>query len=173
MADGPISLDQFRKKKADKEADQKNKPLAGTLVWLNCPTCERIEYTEVVAPSGRTHSCGTQVEEKEVLLDLRGELTLAQANLARLEELLAEAGKNRLMKLLSRSMEKTLSQVKASEETYIERLQKAGDYQVTPYEGVIEEMTDRLPIAEKNPLGLWISKFRQHPERRFEPDELA
>ncbi|OGG97020.1 MAG: hypothetical protein A2508_07075 [Candidatus Lambdaproteobacteria bacterium RIFOXYD12_FULL_49_8] len=167
MADQPISLDQFRKKKAEQEAEYKNRPWEGTLVWLFCPTCDLLEYTEIVAKKGRTHKCGTQVVERPVDLDLRAELTISLANLVRLEQLLTETGKTRLKKLLSRAMEKSLKQVKAVELTYIDRLHKAAGIGLTPYEGEMEDLAAKLPIAEKNPLGLWVSQFRYQPDHRF------
>lgn len=162
-----ISLDAFRKKKEQEEAQFQTEPQYATLVWLHCPTCGSLEYSEIQAPNGRSHKCGTQVKEEEVEVDLRGELTLTEHNLKRIEFLLAEAGKNRLKKLLARSMEKTLLMLKASEETYAMRLREAAGGLLEPYEEPLEEIQDRLPIAEQNALGLLVSPFRYQPEARF------
>ncbi|MDT8446112.1 MAG: hypothetical protein RRB13_04370 [bacterium] len=163
-----ISLDAFRKKKEQEESKYQSEPIWGTLVWLYCPACDKLEYTEIRAPNGRSHKCGTQVQEREVELDLRGELTLTQANLLRIDHLLAEASKNRLKKLLARSMENTLKMLKTSELTYAERLSMAAGGFLEPYPEPLEDIAERLPIAETNALGLFISPFRLNPEERFD-----
>ena len=36
-------------------------PMPGKLVWLHCPVCDTLQYTEVVMGGGRAHNvCGTQ-----------------------------------------------------------------------------------------------------------------
>ncbi len=161
----PISLDAFRKRKQKEKAE---KPYPGTLVWLQCPFCESIEYTEIVAPHGRTHKCGTMVKEIEVEVDLRAEYTITQFNLNQIDTLLGKNKESRLRKLISRSLDDALLALKTSEETYISRLHQAAGCQIPVYPGTIEELKDRLPIREKNKLGLYISEFRFEPEKRFE-----
>ena len=169
MSEKTISLDQFRKKREEAKAQEELEPFEGCLVWLNCPTCQKIEYTELRAPGGRTHRCGTKVEEVEVFLDLRAELSFTLVNLKTIEAHLKEVGHNRLKKLLARSLEKTLLQLKASEEEYASRLQKAGDGRVTPYPQEIEPLAARFPDVQVNPLGLYVTPFRQEPHKRFLP----
>jgi len=161
----PISLDAFRKRKQKESAE---KPYPGVLVWLHCPKCDTIEYTEIVAPHGRTHKCGTVVEEQEISLDLRAEYTITQFNLKQINKLLGKNKESRLRKLISRSLDDALIALKSSEETYISRLHQAAGCQIPVYPGDVEELQERLPIREKNKLGLHISEFRFEPEKRFE-----
>lgn len=160
----PISLDAFRKRK-QKEQDEQIYP--GVLVWLYCPSCKTIEYTEIVAPHGRTHKCGTIVEEIEVQLDLRAEYTITQFNLKRIDELLEKNQESKLKKLISKSLDNALLSLKQSEETYISRLHLAAGCQIPVYPGDIESLKEQLPIVETNKLGLLISEFRFDPEKRF------
>jgi len=169
MAKQPISLDRFRAQKQEADQALENQPTYGVLVWLHCPTCLSLEYTEVRAPNGRSHRCGTQVEEQEETLDLRAELTLTLANLARIDELLGEVGQNRLKKLLARSMEKTLQALRASESVYEKRLHIAAHGPLLPYDLSGEALVDKLDVADVNPLGLLVSEFRHQPEQRFKP----
>ncbi len=139
----------------------------GTLVWLKCPTCKTLEYSEIVAPNGRTHSCGTLVLEEEVQLDLRAELTIALQNLSILDLLVDENKSSSLKKLLAMSMNKLLKSSRAAEEEYIGRINIASNYQAVPYQGEFEQLKPRLPIKKMNELGLYVSEFRFAPEKRF------
>ncbi|PCI29592.1 MAG: hypothetical protein COB67_03710 [SAR324 cluster bacterium] len=160
----PISFADFRERKLKKQAEE---TLPGVLVWLYCPTCNIIEYTEVVAPNGRTHHCGTLVQESEVQVDFRAEMTITERNLKKIEILLQENQKFRLKKLLARSLDKVLINLKNTEETYLQRLQMASSYQATPYPEDFETLKEKLPIKEENKVGLFISEFRYAPEKRF------
>ncbi len=163
-----ISLDAFRKKK---EAEAREAAHPGTLVWLFCPTCKSLEYTEVIAPFGRKHSCGTQVLEEEIRLDCRAEATITLRNLRLISEKLEETSKNKLIKLASKGLHKALSLLQQGEEVYLSRLTKAAGKNLTPYEGSDEELEKQLPIKATNPLGLWVSEFRFQPEKRFPQEE--
>ncbi len=163
-----ISLDAFRQRKQKEEAE---KPYPGTLVWLHCPTCKTIEYTEIVAPHGRTHKCGTIVEEVEVALDLRAEYTLTHLNLEKIAELLGKNKESRIRKLITKSLDNALVLLKQSEENYLSRLHLAAGCQIPPYPGTYEDLKDLLPIKETNKLGLLVSEFRFEPEKRFDKDE--
>jgi len=166
MATGKtISLDEFRKRK-EKEKSEETFP--SVLVWLNCPRCKTIEYSEVVALHGRSHKCGVQVKEVEVNVDLRAELTITRFNLDLIEELLKQNKKNRLIKLISRNLDNALISLKKSEETYVERLLLAAKEPFEPYPGNIDELKNKLPIKETNNLGMLISEFRHAPEKRFQ-----
>ncbi len=164
----PISLDAFRNRKKKEEAE---KPYLGTLVWLYCPSCETFEYTEIVAPHGRTHKCGTIVEEIEVSLDLRAEYTLTQFNLEKVNELLHKNKESKLRKLISKSLDNALIALKQSEENYISRLHLAAGCQIPTYPGNLNDLKNQLPIKEINKLGLLISEFRFEPEKRFTKDK--
>ena len=69
--------------------DKKNLATAeiGILVWLYCPNCKTLQYTEFQATQGRKHKCGADVIEIEVPLDLTAENTICLKNLSILEEL--------------------------------------------------------------------------------------
>ena len=157
----PISLDRFREKKK-KEAAEKKYP--GIMVWLHCPKCQTIEYTEVIAPNGRTHMCGMIVEEREVELDLRAEFTIVLYNLKIIDDLIKGNQESKIRKLFAKTLDKALIKLKKSEELYLERL---GIKNIDPYEGDLDELKAKLPIKETNQLGLWISDFRYKPEERF------
>jgi len=159
-----ISLDAFRKKKIEREADQ---PIYGILVWLYCPKCKSIEYTEIIASGGRAHRCGTQVEEVEVEVDLRAEYTITAMNLEKIDQILKKNKKSRLMKIVSKSLDKAMIALKNSEEIYLQRLQGMKSQLLLPYQGTPEELKSKLNIKETNKLGLAISEFRYQPEDRF------
>jgi hypothetical protein len=166
----PISLDAFRKKKQKENAE---KPYPGVLVWLYCPSCNSIEYTEIVAPHGRTHKCGSLIKEIEISLDLRAEYTITQFNINQINSLLGKNKESRLRKLISRSLDGALIALKDSEETYISRLHQAAGCQIPVYPGTIEELGPKLPIKEKNKLGMYVSEFRFEPEKRFAEDRKS
>ena len=155
-----VSLDAFREKKLKREAE---KPFPGVLVWLYCPTCKTIEYTEVTTSHGRTHKCGTIVEEEDVPLDLRAELTVSLYNIHRIDALRLENKQRKKRKLIGKSLDKALQALKRSEEIYLDRL----NLNIPPYPGDFEEIKEKLPIKEKNELGLYITEFRFQPENRF------
>lgn len=164
----PISLDHFRKKREQEAADR---PCPGKMVWLYCPKCNTLEYTEIISPAGRMHNCGTQVEEREVELDLRAEMTITEANLATIEGLLKKNSGFKLIKIVAKSLDKALLALKYSEEVYRDRLNLAAGTTIEPYPGEIKELMDRLPVRTTNRLGLLISNFRFEPEKRFNPDK--
>ncbi len=161
----PISLDGFRKKKEREEAERY---FPGKMVWLYCPKCNSLEYTEIISPAGRTHHCRTLVEEREVELDLRAEITITEYNLSVIERLMSKNSRFKLVKILSKSLDKALAALKVSEETYRDRIVLAAGMNVPPYPGEIEDLLDKLPIRDTNRLGLLISKFRFEPEKRFD-----
>ena len=127
------------------------KPVSAQLVWLFCPTCKTLEYTEQVVPGGRRHNvCGTPVLEAVVDVDARAEHTLAELNLRRLTALaeLLDAQRKRFVE-------------------YQERLAKAAGQVLTLYP-LTEVSVQSLPVAEVDPLGLLISRFLHQPAARFQ-----
>ena len=64
------------------------KPVQGWIVWLKCPKCETLEYSELRMSEGRIHKCGTLVEEQEVEIDVRAEYTVSLRNSEMLSDLL-------------------------------------------------------------------------------------
>lgn len=131
-------------------ADLPGDPIPGRLIWLHCPTCNTLEYTELALAGARVHnSCGTQVEEIQVDLDLRAEHTITEINLERL---------NILGNLLE-------DQRKVYEE-YRNRLALAAGRALERYP-TEETGLEALPVAEVDAFGLLISRFFHHPERLF------
>ncbi len=125
-------------------------PVPGRMIWLHCPTCSTLEYTEVDMAGGRVHNaCGTMVEEAEVELDLRAEYTVADINLERLTilEELVEGQRRRY-------------------EEYKRRLSQAAGQPLRAYP-LDEERLKALPVAEMDALGLLVSHFFQDPARHF------
>ncbi|NQU65585.1 MAG: hypothetical protein HQ517_15060 [SAR324 cluster bacterium] len=159
-----ISLEQFRKRKIQEATER---AYFGKMVWLRCPKCETLEYSEVLSPNGRMHVCGALVEEREIELDLRAELTITNYNLNVLDRLLKNNVRFRLIKIISKSLDKALIALKASEEAYQERLLLAAGMSVPLYTDEIDSLKDSLPIKDTNQLGLLISEFRFEPEKRF------
>lgn len=157
-----ISLDRFR---AKKNLEIKNQVVNGKLVWLYCASCDSIEYTNVIAPYGRSHKCGNQVAEDVVELDLRAEKTISQLNLSRIEELQQEKERG-LKKIFNTARSSILKQLKKAENMYILKLEQAHGGKITPYE-IDEEMISKLPIAEKDTLGIYVSHFKNNPTARF------
>ena len=104
-------------------------PLAGQLIWLYCPTCKIVEYTEMRMTGGRVHNvCGTQVEEAAVELDLRAECTIAEINLERLSIL-----------------EHLLQSERMRYEEYRKRLALAAGRSIEAYP-LSEDTMERLPV---------------------------
>jgi hypothetical protein len=131
-----------------------NAPLPAKLVWLYCPVCETLEYTELALPAGRVHQpCGTKVEEIEVAVDARAEYSLAELNLRQLERLaeLVEGQRVRFRELQH-------------------RLELAAGQPLSSYP-LTEDTVRVMPVAEVDPLGLLISAFLRQPMQRFRPDE--
>jgi hypothetical protein len=122
---------------------------AGGLIWLHCPTCGTLEYTELPMPGGRRHKCGTLVEEAVVEIDLRVEMTLAEINLHRIEA---------LGKYLEQQRQRYLE--------YQRRLALIGGAPPAPYP-LNENIVKALPVAEVDPVGLLISEALHNPARRF------
>ncbi len=131
-------------------------PVPTRLVWLYCPTCESLEYTELVLPNGRVHqTCGTQVEEMVVDVDARAEYSLAELNLRQLERLaeLVDGQRGRFRE-------------------YQHRLELAAGQPLSSYP-LTEDTVRVMPVAEVDPLGLLISAFLRQPVQRFRPDAAA
>jgi hypothetical protein len=129
-------------------------PVPGRLIWLYCPTCRTLEYTELAMAGGRVHNvCGTHVQEAPVELDLRAEGSIAQINLERLKIL-----------------ESLLAGQRQRYEEYQRRLNLAAGRKLAPYpagEGGAAE----LPVAGVDAFGLLVSRFFHEPDAHF--PELA
>lgn len=129
-------------------------PVPGRLIWLHCPACDTLEYTEMAMSGGRVHNvCGTHVVEAEVELDLRAEQTITRINLERLKIL-----------------EKLLAEQSRKFEEYLNRLSLAAGEPLEEYP-FSEKMLEKLPIAEVDPFGLLVSRFFHDVEGFFSPRE--
>ncbi len=89
-----INLAERREQKIQK---QLHSPMQGWIVWLKCPKCETREYSELRMPEGRIHKCGTMVEEHEVEIDIRAELTVSLRNSELISEHLAKSNAKGIM----------------------------------------------------------------------------
>lgn len=128
-------------------------PVPAQLIWLYCPACQTLEYTELALPNGRIHQpCGTQVEEAVVDVDARAEYSLAELNLRQLERLaeLVDAQRGRFRE-------------------YQQRLELAARQPLSSYP-LTEDTVRLMPVAEVDPLGLLISPFLRQPLQRFRPE---
>ena len=83
----PISQKTINQRETKKATPQSTEPEMGILIWLYCPNCKTLQYTENQASNGRKHKCGADVMEIEVPLDLTAENTICLKNLSILEEL--------------------------------------------------------------------------------------
>jgi hypothetical protein len=126
------------------------------LVWLYCPVCETLEYTELALPAGRIHQpCGTRVEEVEAAVDARAEYSLAELNLRQLE---------RLAELVDGQ--------RARFREFQHRLELAAGQPLSSYP-LTEDTVRVMPVAEVDPLGLLISAFLRQPLQRFRPEAAS
>lgn len=153
-AGGPAAPDDRAAGERAGGAARDTRPLPGRLIWLYCPTCGTIEYTELDMAGGRVHNaCGTTVQEAPVELDLRAEATIAHINLERLTIL-----------------ESLLAGQRKRYEEYLQRLSLAAGRPVEPYP-VRDENATQLPVADVDAFGLLVSRFFHDPAAHF--PELA
>ena len=89
MSNTPAKIINLADRRARKEDESRNAPIPGWIIWLHCPKCKSLEYSEIEMPDGRVHKCGTLVEEEEVQIDVRAEYTISLRNSLRLDELLS------------------------------------------------------------------------------------
>ena len=143
---------------------RKAKEEIATLVWLYCPSCQTIEYSELLAPAGRFHKCGTKVLEQEVKVDITAEFTICQKNISYLENL----EKKEQAKTFSQFIKK----LKFIELQMIDKLKRITKQKEIFFYEWKKENQHLLPIAQINSLGLIISNFRFCPEKRFSKNKL-
>ena len=160
-----INLAARREQKIQK---QLHSPMQGWIVWLKCPKCETREYSELRMPEGRIHKCGTMVEEHEVEIDIRAELTVSLRNSELISELLAKSNAKGIMKKFLNSGRAMLEHLERSEEEYRKRLQLMSQQECTPYPEEWDPEEKGLEIKKMDPLGLQLTAARQ-PELYF-PD---
>jgi hypothetical protein len=144
---------------AERRAREESRSITGYLIWLHCPTCNTIEYTEMQMEGGRIHKCGTLVEEKEIEIDVRAEFTISQRNLQRLQQAEAEQQASKVRKLLG-GMGSLLQQLRAREEEYQSRLQKMTQETIAPYPETWDPAENGVEVTTNDPIGLQITSAR-------------
>ncbi len=155
-----IDLNEWRQQK---KTETKTAPIPGVVVWLHCPTCQTTEYTEVPMTGGRTHKCGTLVEEVKVAIDVRAEYTISQWNLKLLEEGNA-ANSSKKSKLLNKLLGITaplIQQIKQNEIEYQRRLELMTSEKLTPYADGWSPEKDGIKVTAVQPLGIMLTSARQ------------
>ena len=158
----PISQKTINQRETKKATPQSTEPEMGILIWLYCPNCKTLQYTENQASNGRKHKCGADVMEIEVPLDLTAENTICLKNLSILEELQQQIKEKKEEKGANDILLRILEHCKREELSMIEKLQKASkNKKCFSYSW---EDKKKLPIADVNPLGLYLSEFRFKPE---------
>ncbi|MBF0352287.1 MAG: hypothetical protein HQM11_14740 [SAR324 cluster bacterium] len=158
----------FAEKRLQKAQEKQNFLLEGYLVWLKCPKCETLEYTEVRMPDGRIHNrCGSMVTECEVKIDIRAEYTIVTRNLKMLEKWFEKTDiPLEILRLLGPE-KKMLVRVQQAELEYLRRLNiMALPHKVEPYPEEWEPDSSQK-LKRLHPLGMIMSEARQ-PELHFD-----
>lgn len=144
----------------------------GFLVWLYCPTCKTLEYSEIIHPKGRIHKCGTEVLEQKVTIDITAEYTICKRNLFYLEKVeydfikTLNKEKDSKKKQEIEILKNLIQELKKIELAMIAKLKK-----ITQKEKLIAYLwvKDHPKFTTTiDSLGLAISNFRFQPEKRFE-----
>ena len=134
MSDTTAKVINLADRRAKKEHEARNAPIPGWIVWLHCPKCNTLEYSEVSIPDGRVHKkCGTLVEEEEIQIDVRAEYTISIRNSKRLDELFRETKIPGFMKPLAKKGIGMLENLQAAEKEYRKRLENIAGGTVSPY----------------------------------------
>ncbi len=147
---GPAGSDGATPESPVTEAGAAAGPLPGKLIWLHCPACGTLEYSEIEIPGGRRHKCGAVVREAAVEIDVRAEATVAEINLRRIDA---------LSEYLDQQRQRYLE--------YRRRLESIAGQPTEPYP-IDDEVLKRLPVAEMDALGLLVSQALHDPAKRFE-----
>ena len=67
----PISQKTINQRETKKATPQSTEPEMGILIWLYCPNCKTLQYTENQASNGRKHKCGADVMEIAIRFNRR------------------------------------------------------------------------------------------------------
>ena len=158
-------------RRAKKEDEARNAPIAGCIVWLHCPKCNTLEYSEISMPDGRVHKkCGTLVEEEEIQIDVRAEYTISMRNSKRLDELFKETKIPGFMRPLAKKGIGMLENMQAAEKEYRNRLENIAGGTVSTYQDDWDEKSLDMDIKILEPLGVILTEARQ-PDLHF-PEAL-
>ena len=162
MSNTPAKVINLADRRARKEDEARNAPVPGWIIWLHCPKCRSLEYSEVEMPDGRVHNkCGTLVEEEVVQIDVRAEFTISLRNSKRLDELFEEMKIPGFLKPLAKKGIGMLENLQASEEEYRKRLKNIVGGFIDPYPKDWDEKSLRMALKTLDPLGIILTEARQ------------
>jgi hypothetical protein len=160
----------FEKGKIHKKQPVGSAKEMGLLVWLHCPSCKTLEYSEIISSEGRLHKCGKEVSEQEVAIDITAEYTICKRNLLHLEELENHLSKSSLKQ--KKVFQKLVDNLKNNELEMIKKLQKIT--KKNPLVAYDKKTAEALfSTAHANDMGLVISDFRFQPKARFQKTESS
>lgn len=149
-------------RRAKKENEALNSPIIGWIIWLYCPKCKSVEYSEIEMPNGRVHKkCGTLVQEEEVQIDVRAEYTISLRNSMLLDELFKETKIPSFLKPLAKRGIGMLENLQAAEEEYRKRLENIVNGPLNPYPDSWDENSVDMEFKKLDPLGLILTEARQ------------
>ena len=167
MSDTTAKVINLADRRAKKEDEARNAPIAGSIVWLHCPKCKTLEYSEILMPDGRVHKkCGTLVEEEEIQIDVRAEYTISMRNSKRLDELFKETKIPGFIKPLAKKGIGMLENMQAAEKEYRNRLENIAGGSISAYQDEWDEKSLDMDIKILEPLGVILSEARQ-PDLHF------
>ena len=162
MSNTPAKVINLADRRAKKEDEARNAPIAGWIFWLHCPKCQSLEYSEVEMPDGRVHNkCGTLVEEEEVQIDVRAEYTISLRNSLRLDELFKHTKIPGFRKPLAKKGIGMLENLQAVEEEYRKRLKNITGDSVDAYSNDWNEKSLGMELKTLEPLGIILTEARQ------------
>ena len=149
-------------RRAKKEEEERNAPIHAIIVWLYCPKCKSLEYSELEMPNGRVHKhCGTMVEEEEVRIEVRAEYTISLRNSKRLDQLFDETKIPGFLKPAAKKGMGMLERLQTAEQEYRSRLEKIVEGPIIPYPDDWDEFSLEIPLKTLDPLGLILTEARQ------------
>ena len=149
-------------RRAKKDDEARKTPIPGLIVWLYCPKCKSLEYSELEMPNGRVHKpCGILVEEVEVQIDVRAEYTISLRNSKRLDELFKETKIPSFLKPLAKRGIGMLENLHAAEVEYRKRLENIVNNPINPYPDEWDENSLEMELKTLDPLGLILTEARQ------------
>lgn len=160
----------FNERKRKKDQDRKNTPIPGFIIWLYCPTCKTVEYTEMLIPGGRIHNkCGSIVEEVEVPIDVRAEYTVSCRNLDKLENL---ENKNTMPKFIEKlfpAAKSWANNLISAEKEYQRRLLLIASKNISTYPDDWKPEDHNISYKVIEPFGIQLTEARIPPEDFSEP----
>jgi len=161
MSNTPAKIINLADRRARKEDESRNAPIPGWIIWLHCPKCKSLEYSEIEMPDGRVHKCGTLVEEEEVQIDVRAEYTISLRNSLRLDELFKQTKIPGFLKPLAKKGIGMLENLQAAEEEYRKRLKNITGGSVDAYSNDWDEKSLGMELITLEPLGIILTEARQ------------